>query len=137
MKISETDIPDISETNIDTSKVDLADKIIENIYPLFDEMYTDKSAKLIRLRKELVEKKSIVTSRKQKMEELLAAYKRKQKVKKLLERIEKLVNTGLIGSGNSKQETIVLLKIIDKLPNDKLDQHLRSTMVIIKKRFAG
>jgi len=137
MKITETDIPDISIKNIDESKIRLADKIIENIYPLFDEMYTEKSARLIQLRKALVEKRNLVSSKKAELEKLLEGYKRKQKVKKLLERIERLVNTGLLGSGNSRQETIVLLKIIDRLPDEKLNEHLRNTMSIIKKRFTG
>ena len=42
MKITETKIPDINVKNIDQSKVNLAEKIIHNINPLFDDLYQVK-----------------------------------------------------------------------------------------------
>lgn len=136
MRIIETNIPDINFTNIDHSKVDLANRIIQNISPLFDELYTDKISKAKELTTELRTKKRKVLQNKDELELLLKTYKRKQKVKKLLERIEKLVSSGLLSDGHLRQETIVLLKVIDKLPDEKLDYHLKTTMNIIAKRFS-
>jgi hypothetical protein len=64
------------------------------------------------------------------------AYKRKKKVTKLLDRIEKLITSGLVYDGTLKHETIVLLKIVDKLEEDKLDYHLHATLQTISKRFS-
>jgi len=42
---------------------------------------------------------------------------------------------GIVNEGQTKQETIILLKIIDKLSTDKLNFHLKETMNTISKRF--
>ena len=134
MIIIETDIPDeISET-VDQSKIDLADKIINNVQPLLDEVLNEKVASAKILVKEFSEKKKLVSKNKSTLEEMFKNYKKKQKVKKLLERIDKLVSSGLI-EGQSKHDMVVLLKVIDSLPDDKLNYHLKNTMNIITKRF--
>jgi hypothetical protein len=134
MIITETDIPDEILENIDQSKIDLADKIINNVQPLLDEVFNEKVASARVLVKEYSEKKKLVSEKKIALEEMFKSYKRKQKVKKLLERVEKLVSSGLI-EGQSKHDMVVLLKVIDDLPNDKLNYHLKNTMNIITKRF--
>lgn len=135
MNIIETTIADINVENIDVTKVKLANKIIQNISPLFDEVYINNVDRINNLTIELQEKKKEVLKDKDELELLLKIYKRKQKVKKLLERVDKLVSSGLV-DGHSKNETIVLLKVIDRLPDDKLDYHLKNTMNIIQKRFS-
>lgn len=135
MNIIETKIPDINVKNIDQSKVNLAEKIIRNINPLFDDL---KQIKIDDYKIKLNEYKRIKTnvlSNKTSLESLFKQYKRKQKVKQLLERIDKLVSLGIVNEGQTKQETIVLLKIIDKLDTNKLDFHLKDTMTTISKRF--
>lgn len=134
MNIIETEIFDIGEDNIDTTKINLADKIINNVGPLFDEVFKEKVQKLEQAKLLLESKRKQVLDSKDKMEFLFSEQKRKQKVKKLLDRLRQLVNHGLI-EGTSKSETIVLLKIIDKLPDDKLDFHLRETMKMITKKL--
>ena len=67
---------------------------------------------------------------------MMKQYQQKKKVSKLLTRLEKLVDSGLVYDGHLKSETIVLLKIIDKLSDDKLDYHLTETLKIIGKRFS-
>lgn len=134
MIITETDIPDEISENIDQSKIDLADKIINNVQPLLDEVLNEKVASARVLVKEYSKKKKLVSEKKIALEEMFKSYKRKQKVKKLLERVEKLVSSGLI-EGQSKHDMVVLLKVIDDLPDDKLNYHLKNTMNIITKRF--
>lgn len=136
MKIIETSIPDVTETNLDESKVILADNIIKNVYPLFDEVYTEKVSQLQKLKKLYSDRKSKVIENKQHIEIMMKHYEKKKKVSKLLSRLEKLVDSGLVYDGHLKNETIVLLKIIDKLPDDKLEYHLTETMKIIGKRFS-
>jgi len=136
MKIIQTKIPDVTKESIDTSKVVLADNIIQNVYPLFDEVYQGKVGHISEMKKRLKEKKEIVKEKKENLEQLMSEYDREKKVSKLLTRIEKLVDSGLVYDGQLKTQTIVLLKVINKLSNDKLDHHLTETLQIIRKRFA-
>jgi len=136
MNVETTTIPDVIPSNIDSSKIVLADSIIRNIYPLFDEVYKGKLKELEDLNEELKRKKEQVRQEKQKLENLVAEYKRKKKITKLLDRIEKLVNSGLVYDGSLAHETRILLKIIMKLPEDKLDYHQRETLRLISKRFS-
>ena len=136
MNIVETDITDINTNNIDFSKVELADKIIQDISPLFDELYIGQIDKIQSITLKLQEKKKRVLENKDELELLLKTYKRKGKVRKLLERIRKLVLAGLVSEGYLRNETVVLLKVIDKLPDDKLEYHLKNTRNIITKRFS-
>jgi len=135
MNIIETKIPDIDVKDIDQSKVNLAEKIIHNINPLFDDLQQIKIDKFETNVNEFNQLKTKVLSNKNEIENLFDNYKRKQKVKKLLERIDKLVSLGIVNEGQSKQDTIVLLKIIDKLDINKLNFHLKETMNTISKRF--
>lgn len=135
MNIVETKIPDIDTTNIDSSKVYLADTIIHNINPLFDDMQQNKKKEFNIKAKKYSQIKENVSSNKLEIESLFERYKKLQKIKKLLERIDKLVSLGIVKEGKLKQETIVLLKIIDKLPDEKLDFHLRDVSKTILKRF--
>jgi len=135
MNIIETKIPDINTDNIDLSKVQLADKIIHNINPLFDDLQNIKKDEFKFKVNEFKQLKKNVLSNKSEIESLFERYKRKQKVRKLLERIDKLVSLGIVNEGQTKQETIILLKVIDKLPTDKLNYHLKETIRTISKRF--
>ena len=136
MKITVTDIPDVSESNIEDSKITLADNIIRNVYPLFDDVYTEKLSQIKQLKKLYQERKAKVIQNRNNIETMMGKYEQKKKVSKLLLRLEKLVDSGLVYDGHLKNETIVLLKIIDKLPDDKLNHHLSETMKIIGKRFS-
>ena len=135
MNIIETKIPDIDVTDIDQSKLNLAEKIIHNINPLFDDLQQVKVDEFKINVNKFNQLKTKVISNKNEIENMFENYKRKQKVKKLLERIDKLVSLGIVNEGQSKQETIVLLKIIDKLDINKLNFHLKETMNTISKRF--
>lgn len=136
MIIEETKIPNVTPENIDKSKMILAENIIQNVYPLFNEVYTGQVSEIEVLKSQLAEKKRQVLSEKDELQALADSYKRKKKVSKLLDRIEKLINSGLIYDGALKHETIILLKIVTKLSEDKIDFHLRDTLKTISKRFA-
>ena len=136
MNIIETKIPDVHEENINQSKVVLADNIIRNIYPLFDEIFSTKVEQVNELEKVLEGKQVQVLESKRQLEQGIKNYKKKQKESKLLDRINKLVSSGLIYDGNLKHEMTILLKIIDNLSEEKLDYHLSNTLKIISKRFS-
>lgn len=135
MNIVETNIPDVDVYNISKSKVELANGIIQGIYPLFDEIYSEKVNDLDSLRQMLSNKRLKIKDKKEEIETLYEVYKRKGKIKKLLNRISKLSKSGLMYDGSLKSETLMLLKVIESLNNEKLDFHLLETMKTIKKRF--
>lgn len=136
MNTIETNILDITKNNMDQTKLNLANQIIENVFPLFDDFNSTKNSEIEDLKTSLVSKKSIVQKKKHHLENLIKDFNRKKKIKKLLERIDKLVSSGLVYDSNLKNETIVLLKIVDKLTEDKIDEQLNKTMRTISKRFS-
>jgi len=136
MNIVETDIPDVTRSNIDESKKIIADNIIKNVYPLFDEVYTAKLNEKLDLKKKLIAVKDILKSEKETFDDLIIEYKKTKKISQILERVKALVSSGLLYDGQLKHETVILLKILDKLPEDKLNQQLNKTIQILNKRFA-
>lgn len=135
MNIIETSIPDVTEDNISESKVFLADNIIRNVYPLFEDVFQEKLRDLNALEALLRSKRKSVNEEKNKVENMLGEYKRLQKCRKLLQRIEKLVDSGLAHDSDLKHQFVVLLKMIHKLPEKDLDKHLKRAIDIIHKRF--
>jgi len=136
MNIIETNIPDVSTNNIQTSKTILADNIIKNVYPLFDGVYTEKLEAVGNLKIQIKNRGAHLRSEKESMEHLMVEYARMKKMSKLLDRLDQLVESGLIYDGTMKHETVILLKIMDKLTIDKLDQQLAKTVHLINKRFS-
>jgi len=136
MIITETNYSDVHTENINQSKLVLADNIIRNVYPLFDEIFNAKVEKVESLKSELEKKKTLIAEDKQKLELQMKDYKRQQKESKLLDRIDKLVSSGLVYDGNLKHEMVILLKITHTLSEEKLDYHLLNTLKIIGKRFS-
>lgn len=136
MNIYETKIPNVIPETIDESKMILADNIIKNVYPLFDEIYKSRSNGLRNVENELTAVKSKVLEEKDNLESLMASYNRHKKISKLLDRIEKLIASGLIYDGTLKRETTVLLKVILKMDEEKLDHHSREILQLINKRFS-
>jgi hypothetical protein len=47
-----------------------------------------------------------------------------------------MVKAGLINDGALRHETVILLKILERLPTEKLDEQLNKTMLLLDKRFA-
>lgn len=135
MIIEQTKIPDVTKSNLPESKTMLAENIIRNIYPLFDEVFNEKVSQTKGIETKYQKKKAEVQNLKEELEKMMSEFKKKQKMSKLLLRVEKLVKSGLIYDGQMKHEAVILLKIIDKLPEDKLDYHLTKTLNIIHKRF--
>lgn len=136
MNIIETEIPDVTHDNIIPSKRILADNIIKNVYPLFDSVYTDKLERSSIIKTQIKNKKNELKLQKESIEHLMVEYKRKKKISKLLDRLNVLIESGLAYDGTLKHETVILLKIIDKLPSDKLDHQLSKTVQMISKRFS-
>jgi len=136
MNITTTNIPDVTYENINQTKQLMADNIIANVYPLFDEVYQAKKSRIKELQLEIYERKTSLRNQKRTIEELMSQYRRAKKTSNVLDRVDKLVQLGVAYDGATKHETVILLKIIDKLPEEKLDQQLSKTIKMITKRFS-
>jgi len=134
MKIKITNIPDISK-NLDQAKADLGNRVIENISPLLDEYYVSKKHQLTEMKHSLKAVRKDVIEKKNLLENLIKTLEKKKKIKLLLERISRLVTAGLGYDSSFRNETIVLLKVLDNLPEQKLDFHLKDVQATISKRF--
>jgi len=134
--LQETTIPDVVTENLDQSKLILANNVIKNVYPLFDEVQQEKKREIRELEKELLNIKEQVHQRKRVLENLLNDYNRQKKVRKLLNRVERLVNSGLVYDGTLRNDIRILLKVIPKLTDEKLDFHLQDVLKTINKRFS-
>jgi hypothetical protein len=54
----------------------------------------------------------------------------------LLNRIRQLTEVGLTADPSMKSEVIILLKVIDKLEDSLLDEHIERMVKSISKRFS-
>ena len=135
MNIIETSIPDVTKENIDRTKLDLSERIVKNVYPLLSEIYHEELSRVKELEKELKQKSRLIRESKDNIEGRMKVYNKKKKTKKLVDRISKLVSSGLVYDGALKNEIIVLLKVTESLSDDKLDYHLKQTLRMISKRF--
>jgi len=104
---------------------------------LFDEVYAAKVNELNKLKSQMKNKKLEIKKQKNSIERLIIEYKKSKKVSQLLEKIERLIEYGITYDGTMKHETVILLKIIDKLPSDKINYQLNKTTQIINKRFGS
>jgi len=136
MIIQETTVPDVTEENLNKSKQTLAENIIKNVYPLFNEVYNSKLSGVDKLKYSLTEKRMLVKEKKNELQILIEEYKRTKKISKLLGRIEKLITSGLVYDGALKNETVIILRIVNTFSNDKLDHHLSNVLKNIGKRFS-
>jgi len=136
MKIIETKIPDVTINNLDESKQILADSIISNVYPLFNDLHKGKEKVAINYKHQLSKLKSVLKHEKESINLLLVRYSKAKKISKILDRINAMIESGLTNDGSLRHETIILLKILEKLPVEKLDEQLNKTLLLLNKRFA-
>jgi len=136
MIIEETEIPNVTPTNVDKSKIFLADNIIKNVYPLFGEIYEERQKNISVLKEEISHRHVNILSAKEELEKMMVDYDRKKKIHKLLTRVKQLIDSGIIYEGSMKYEMTILLKVLNKLSTEKIDHHIKETMAILTKRFS-
>lgn len=136
MNIIELPISDITEKNIDEFKVNLANEIISNMVPYINKEIIDKIKKLKELRNSLRSKRELILEQKNELENLLKTFDRKKKIKLLLDRALRLTTIGSLDDPNIRSEISVMLKVIDDLPEDKLDFYISEMMRIVSRRFS-
>jgi hypothetical protein len=136
MQIIKTEIPDIIYENINQHKLNLSNRVIEAIFPLFDEMQEEKRNEIIKLTNELKLKKEKLTEQKNKLQKMMKSYNHKKKLKKLSDRIKQLINAGMINSKEIENETILLLRILSSLSEDQINKHLKNFNNLILAKYS-
>jgi hypothetical protein len=136
MKIIETDIYDLNPSTIDERKVSIANNILNLVGPLFDSEIKRSSKDLPKFKKIKVDIESELEETKKELKTLQIEFGREEKRKKLLNRIRQLSEAGLTADPSMKSEVIILLKVIDKLEDNLLDEHIERMVKSISKRFS-
>lgn len=135
MIVEISEYKDIDIENLEASKVSLANKIIEQVRPLVDDIFLEKVKEVKELEKRISRKKDVITENKCRIEKKIIVYNRKKKLKKLLERIEQLESFGML-YGELKKEMIIVLKVLDTIDDNKLNKYLQTTMEIVNKKIS-
>jgi len=130
MKIIDTEIPDINMDNVDEQKVNLMNQIIEGIYPLLENSNILKQNQIKNLEEEIKKNKKLIKNSKLMLTELFSRYTKNKKINQLYECLSKLVSHNNI---TDKHETIILLRVVETLSNEKLDYHLYETIKLVNK----
>jgi hypothetical protein len=134
MRIIETKIPDIEVENLYENKIDLANKVIQFISPLLDQVYIEKVNNYRNLKKEYLIKKQESLNEKNNLEIIIKDFEKKKKAKKLLDNFTKLFNLKVI-TLHTKNEIINILNSIDEINSDKIDFYIKESEKIITRRL--
>lgn len=136
MKIIKTDIYDIIEKNIDQEKVSIANNILNLVGPLFESEIEESKGDLDKYKKIKNKLDEDLFEVKDKLEKVQVEYGRETKRKKLLNRIRQLIEVNLTQDPSLRSEVIILLKVIDKLEDNLLDEHIERMIKTISSRFS-
>jgi hypothetical protein len=134
MNIQITEIPDLS-SNLDYSKVFLANKVISSIKPLFDSIHIKKVKEIESLKNDINLKIETIKKDKKELTGLIEVLTKKKKISTILNRISALASLGILSKDiNLKNDVISILKGIDLADNATLDKYLSETVIMITKR---
>lgn len=136
MKVIESDIYDIRGNDIDETKVEIADNILNMVGPLFESEIEETKGSMDKLKRQRAKVDEELTEAKGTLEDLQRDFGQETKRKKLLNRIRQLIEANLTNDTSLKSEVIILLKVIDKLEDNLLDEHIESMIKTISKRFS-
>jgi chromosome condensin MukBEF ATPase and DNA-binding subunit MukB len=136
MKITITDIGDITSTNLDENKVLIADNILNMVGPLFEKEIEETKGELTSIKQKRAKIEKDLLETKEKLQQLQSEFGQETKRKKLLNRIRQLIEVNLTQDPSLKSEVIILLKVIDKLEDNLLDEHIERMIKTISKRFS-
>ena len=136
MKITETDIIDVTEENVDKRKVELADVIVSKFEPLFRDMYDKKEEVIKSSDSELERNKQKISKEKDEIKSLLNDYERRKKLKKALDIVSKVDPVKLEYNRSLKNETVVFLRVMEKLSPEKISSYLQDITKISNKTIS-
>jgi hypothetical protein len=136
MKLIETDIYDINSRTIDEDKIAIADNILNMVGPLFESEIEKSGKNTYKYKQKKKEIETELRETKEELKTLQIEFGRETKRKMLLNRIRQLTEVGLTADPSMKSEVIILLKVIDKLEDSLLDEHIERMVKSISKRFS-
>lgn len=136
MNIEVTKIVDVDFENFDRSKVFLADEVVQSISPLLSDVYKVKLEEKEEVRGEIKNTLKKISVLKRKVEELKQEVEKQKKISRLLQRIDEVANAGLILHGPLKDEVIRILRVVNKLSIETLDEQIRTITAKAAKRFS-
>lgn len=136
MKVEYINIPDINKDNLDESKLNFADSVINQIYPKFESEASKKQDELIQVRRKIKKDSKEINNKKSKLQKLMSEIERKKKVIKLINRVERIISAGAIRDGSLRHEMITTLKVCEKMGEENLDRNLERTKTILQKRYS-
>jgi chromosome segregation ATPase len=136
MIIIETDTYDIRGKDIDKEKVEIANNILNMVGPLFEAEIAETKGSMEKLKGNRANVDKQLSEARERLEELQHDFGQEIKRKKLLSRIRQLIEANLTNDGSLKSEVIILLKVIDKLEDNLLDEHIERMIKTISKRFS-
>ena len=135
MNIIETNLLDLHEDNINDIKIDLANRVITNIAPFFDNKYETKYSKLIELKEIIKKKTNEIQNKKKILQKISSQFEKEKKIKKLLDRISNLIDNKLVTETGYRNEVILMLRTVDKLSENQIDKYLQDTLEVINKKI--
>jgi predicted nuclease with TOPRIM domain len=135
MRIVETEINDIPILNINESKLNLANDVIDYIQPIFSKEYKEKIQEVKTLKESLVNKQIKITKEKNELSELLKSFTKKNKERELLGKMGQLIQTGFI-QDSMKNEMSNLLNSFENIPEEKITSYLNETIRLLSQKFA-
>jgi hypothetical protein len=134
MKIIETDINDITN-DINKSKLNISNEMLGYTQLIFNEDYNKEIEEINKLKSSISEKKLKIKEDKIELENLFIEYRKKNKENSFLNKIGKLVFTGLIQE-SMKMEMIVLLKSFNTMSEERINNYLNETIRLLSQKFA-
>lgn len=136
MKIIFTDIEDITPRNLDEAKINIAQNILNTVGPLFESEIEGTVVKLVKVKEQKKKLDQQLMETKTNLERIQDEFGRENKRKKLLNRIRQIIEVNLTSDPSLRSEIIILLKVIDKLEDNLLDEHIERMIKTISNRFS-
>lgn len=135
MKIIVSNIPVVDHNDTDREKVHIMDSILENIKPLFDEIRPEKEEEIKAIKSNIED----INKKRQQLKNIISKLSNEYEIElvkqKLLQRISKLIKSGIALDTQIKKEILIILKVIPKMTKQQLEQNSRKILDIFNNKI--
>lgn len=136
-EISNTKKYDLKD-NTEKLKKRIAEDVIFNSKLLYGSKEKKLGETLKSLKKEINDTGNSLKKQQDEIQMLMSEQKRKIKIKTLLEKTKQLISSGLVErNSNLKKEIKIILKVVEELPEEKLDYHILDMMKVLNRSFGS
>jgi len=133
MNIIESSVPDITKSNIDQQKVLLSNRILSLLTPVIDGVLSKRVEEKKILLSELRSNQEKIKQEKLNLETMMELYEKEKEVKKAFDIISGIDSVKIEYNRSLKNEVVVLLRIIEKLPAKKVSLYLQNILKVSNK----